>query len=721
MINDVLIIGGGAIGLAIAVELKLRGASVTVLCRDFHAAASLAAAGMLAPQAEKIPPGAMLDLCLLSRSLYPEWTRKLEEISGKPTGYRACGILAPIYEEVRGKRFEVRGVCEVNSASDLSASSDPPAYWLDKEAIHLYQPGLSEAVVGGWWYPEDAQVNNRALTLALWSAAESLGVTLRDGIVVEGILQQQRQVVGVQTSSGMFNAAHYVLATGAWSQELLPLPIRPKKGQMLSVRVPEHTYNDLSLDRVLFAPDVYIVPRRNATDTLRDRLIVIGATSEDVGFAPYNTPAGIQTLLERAIRLYPQLQNYPINELWWGFRPATPDELPILGCSACTNLTLATGHYRNGILLAPITARLIADSISNQKFDPLLEHFHYSRFYKDKSQESEVVGAALTDKLVGTQTKPLNPPVQDTKVTIHESEERIIQPSSFYLHPSLSPSQHPSAKMQTLDHSTEQALDRSLPIAGRTFQSRLMTGTGKYRSIEEMQQSVAASGCQIVTVAVRRVQTNAPGHEGLASALDWTKIWMLPNTAGCQTAEEAVRVARLGREMAKLLGQEDNNFVKLEVIPDQKYLLPDPIGTLEAAEKLVKEGCAVLPYINADPMLAKRLEDVGCATVMPLASPIGSGQGLKTTANIQIIIENAGVPVVVDAGIGTPSEASQAMEMGADALLINTAIAQAKNPAAMARAMNLATVAGRLAYLAGRIPIKTYASASSPHSGTITS
>ena len=236
-----------------------------------------------------------------------------------------------------------------------------------------------------------------------------------------------------------------------------------------------------------------------------------------------------------------------------------------------------------------------------------------------------------------------------------------------------------------------------------------------------MQQSVAASGCQIVTVAVRRVQTNAPGHEGLASALDWTKIWMLPNTAGCQTAEEAVRVARLGREMAKLLGQEDNNFVKLEVIPDQKYLLPDPIGTLEAAEKLVKEGFAVLPYINADPMLAKRLEDVGCATVMPLASPIGSGQGLKTTANIQIIIENAGVPVVVDAGIGTPSEAAQAMEMGADALLINTAIAGSKNPAAMARAMNLATVAGRLAYLAGRIPIKTYASASSPHSGTITS
>lgn len=273
--------------------------------------------------------------------------------------------------------------------------------------------------------------------------------------------------------------------------------------------------------------------------------------------------------------------------------------------------------------------------------------------------------------------------------------------------------------MQTLDKPLEKSLDDDLIIAGRKFHSRLMTGTGKYRNFDEMRQSIAASGCEIVTVAVRRVQTNAPGHEGLAEAIDWSKIWMLPNTAGCQTAEDAIRVARLGREMAKLLGQEDNNFVKLEVIPDTKYLLPDPIGTLEAAEQLVKEGFAVLPYINADPLLAKRLEEVGCATVMPLGSPIGSGQGIRNTANIQIIIENAKIPVVVDAGIGTPSEAAQAMEMGADALLINTAIAQATNPAAMAQAMNLATVAGRLAYQAGRIPVKSYASASSPMTGRI--
>ncbi len=261
--------------------------------------------------------------------------------------------------------------------------------------------------------------------------------------------------------------------------------------------------------------------------------------------------------------------------------------------------------------------------------------------------------------------------------------------------------------------------NNELVIAGHSFHSRLMTGTGKYQSLEAMTRSLTASGCEIVTVAVRRVQANAPGHEGLAEAIDWSKIWMLPNTAGCQTAEEAVRVARLGREMAKLLGQEENNFVKLEVIPDTKYLLPDPIGTLEAAEQLVKEGFAVLPYINADPLLAKRLEEVGCATVMPLGSPIGSGQGIKNAANIGIIIENATVPVVVDAGIGTPSEAAQAMEMGADAILVNTAIAQAQNPEAMAQAMALATQAGRLAYLSGRIPVKAYASASSPLSGLI--
>ena len=258
-----------------------------------------------------------------------------------------------------------------------------------------------------------------------------------------------------------------------------------------------------------------------------------------------------------------------------------------------------------------------------------------------------------------------------------------------------------------------------LVIGGRHFQSRLFTGTGKYPTMELMQKSIERSDCDMVTVAVRRVQSVAAGHAGLMEAIDWTRIWMLPNTAGCTTDEEAVRVARLGRELAKLAGQEDNTFVKLEVIPDSRHLLPDPIGTLRAAEQLVKEGFTVLPYINADPLLARHLEEAGCATVMPLGSPIGSGQGLNNAANISLIIENASVPVVVDAGIGVPSEAAQALELGADAVLVNSAIAMAGNPPAMAEAMGQAVLAGRTAFLSGRLPRRTQATASSPTTGLV--
>lgn len=640
----VVVIGGGAIGLAIAIEMKLRGWNVTVVRRNLAAAALGAAAGMLAPDAERVSPGPMRDLCWRSRRLYPVWVSKLEELTGKDCGFWACGILTPVYQP----------------------TSEQPVggYWLDKDTVYTYQPGLGEGLVGAWWYPDDAQVDNRQLSQLLNQAAQSLGVEMQDGVNVEGLITEAGQVTGLQTSVGTITADHYILAGGAWSGQLMPLPVRPVKGQMLRVRVPHHI-GELPLTRILFGEGIYIVPRKN-------RQIIIGATSEDVGFHEGNTPQGIQQLLQQATHLFPPLATYPIEEFWWGFRPTTPDELPILGASPWSNLTLATGHHRNGILLAPITAQLIADAITSTP-DPLLQHFHYQRSFK----------------------QPMS-----TILSTHTANFPKGQPKQ---------SLTPAAPI----------LDSPLEIAGKKFTSRLMTGTGKYRSIPEMQQSVISSGCEIVTVAVRRVQTNAPGHEGLAEALDWQKIWMLPNTAGCKTAEEAIRVARLGREMAKLLGQEDNNFVKLEVIPDPKYLLPDPIGTLQAAEQLVKEGFAVLPYINADPMLAQRLEEVGCATVMPLAAPIGSGQGLKTTANIQIIIENAHIPVVVDAGIGAPSEAAQAMEMGADALLINSAIALAENPVAMAFAMNAATVAGRIAYLAGRMPIKSYASPSSPVSGTV--
>lgn len=644
--TKILVVGGGVIGLATAIELKLRGAAVTVVSRSRNEAAAGAAAGMLAPSAEAIAPSPMLDLCRRSRQMYGGWIDKLQQLTGIDTGYLPNGILAPVYQKPK------------------STNSD--GVWLEADAVALYQPGLSSEIVGGWWYPEDGQVDNRQLFQALFAAAESLGVEVAQGITAIAFERSGGRVAHLLTNTGHFEADWYIAAGGAWTNKLLPMPVYPVKGQMLSLRMPGNEGQPLPLSRVLYGPNIYLVPRQ-------DGRLLVGATVEKVDWTPGNTPRGIQQLLEAATRLYQPLADWPIEEMWWGYRPATIDELPVLGVGDCENLVLATGHYRNGILLAPATAKLIADLIEGES-DPLLDYFSPLRFNRPNSKST-----AMT----------------------------IAQPSTDQI------SQLKSSSL------TVKASEDSLIIAGRSFSSRLMTGTGKYPNLEAMQQSIVSSGCEIVTVAVRRVQAQAAGHQGLAQAIDWNQIWMLPNTAGCKNAEEAVRVARLGREMAKLLGQEDNNFVKLEVIPDPKYLLPDPIGTLEAAEQLVREGFAVLPYINADPILAQRLEEVGCATVMPLGSPIGSGQGIKNAANIAIIIEQAKIPVVVDAGIGTPSEAAYAMELGADALLINSAIALAKNPPAMAQAMGLATRAGRLAYLSGRIPVRNSASASSPLTGTI--
>ncbi len=250
-----------------------------------------------------------------------------------------------------------------------------------------------------------------------------------------------------------------------------------------------------------------------------------------------------------------------------------------------------------------------------------------------------------------------------------------------------------------------------LTVAGKEFSSRLFLGTGKYASPEQTVAAIEASGTQLVTVAIRRLDLDNPNARTELDYIDWSRHSVLPNTAGCKTVDEALLTARLGRSVT------GSTWVKLEVIPDPKYLLPDPIGTLRAAEQLLSEGFVVLPYIHADPVLAKHLEEAGCATVMPLGSAIGSGQGILTLHEIKIIIENANVPVVVDAGIGAPSDAALAMEIGADAVLINTAVAKAQDPVLMAGAMKKAVEAGREAYLAGRIAAKPFASASSPVEG----
>ena len=250
-------------------------------------------------------------------------------------------------------------------------------------------------------------------------------------------------------------------------------------------------------------------------------------------------------------------------------------------------------------------------------------------------------------------------------------------------------------------------------LAGKSYRSRLIVGTGKYRDFTETKRAVDASGAEIVTVAVRRVNIPDPTKDNLLDVLDPAHYTILPNTAGCYTAEEAIRTARLAREAGV------GNLVKLEVIGDQKTLFPDVPATIEAAQVLVKEGFLVLPYINDDPIAAQKLEAIGCAAVMPLAAPIGSGLGIRNPYNIRIILEHSRVPVIVDAGVGTASDAAVAMELGCDAVLMNTAIAGAKDPILMADAMRQAVEAGRKAFLAGRIPRKLYATASSPIEGLL--
>lgn len=253
----------------------------------------------------------------------------------------------------------------------------------------------------------------------------------------------------------------------------------------------------------------------------------------------------------------------------------------------------------------------------------------------------------------------------------------------------------------------------TLRIANHKFSSRLFVGTGKYKSVEETEAALAESGAQVVTVALRRVNLEDRSEGSMMSLVMSGRWTILPNTAGCYTAEEAIRTLRLARE----LGIAD--LVKLEVIGDAKTLYPDNEQTLRAAETLVKEGFTVLPYCTDDPIICKKLEDVGCAAVMPLASPIGSGLGVCNPYNLRIILEQARVPVIVDAGVGTASDAAVAMELGCDGVLMNTAIAEAKSPLQMARAMRLAVDAGRLAFRAGRMPRRLYASASSPIGGLI--
>jgi glycine oxidase len=331
--TDVLVIGGGIIGLSIAIALSQKGANVTIVERDLCGrGATWAAAGMLAPEAERLE-GALLDFGIRSREMYPQWIANLMRLSGQDCGYWCCGIIAPVLEE-----------------SDRQVISEHPQYISREESLKRLS-GLGQSVLGSLWLPADGQVNNRKLTQALLAAARSLSIKILEGTTVYEIGQDRNWVTHLDTSAGKLQSDRYVLATGAWTRSLMPLPIKPIKGQMLSV-----FDSDRKLQRVIYAPSCYIVPRQDGT-------IVIGATVEDNGFDQGNTAAGIVQLLTNAISIYPAIADMSITETWWGFRPHAPNEVPLLGASDYENLVLATGHYRNGILFAPITAKVITDFI----------------------------------------------------------------------------------------------------------------------------------------------------------------------------------------------------------------------------------------------------------------------------------------------------------------------------------------------------------------------
>jgi len=382
---DILIIGGGVIGLATAVELALHGAKVKVLERGICAqAATWAAAGMLAPEAEQLD-GELLELGLRSRALYPEWVSKLNHITGEDCGYRQCGIFAPMI-----------GMSEWESHSK----------YIDRQQANSIQTGLSHDIAGGLWFPEDGQVDNRRLARVLLLAARSIGVEILEGVTVSQIAHSAGKVTHLATSHGDLKSDRYLLATGAWSKELMSLPVTPRKGQMLAVFDPNH-----SLERVLFAPNVYIVPRQDGSIIIgatvelervlfapnvyivprQDGSIIIGATVEDVGFTDGNTTAEIDRLLTEAISIYPSIANMSIQSTWWGFRPYAPNEMPIIGMSDYANLFLATGHYRNGILLAPITAHLIANSMGLESSGKNGDLQHFARLFSTVTAVGKIV------------------------------------------------------------------------------------------------------------------------------------------------------------------------------------------------------------------------------------------------------------------------------------------------------------------------------------------
>ena len=655
---------------------------------------------MLAPVGElTFGEPELLKMTLAAAELYPDFVAELEAASGISTGYRRDGALHVALD--RDEAAELRRVHELQRSLGLGAE------WLPPRRCRELEPGLTPSFNGGVHAPDEASVDPRALTAALLAALEAEGVEVLTGTEVKAALFDGERIAGVRTEGGEeLRAAAVVLAAGAWSgqAEWLPEParppVRPVKGQILELRARDGAA-PCAADRRLRARLPRAAPRRPPDRRRHGRGAGLrhgGHRGRRPRAAARGLPAAARGRRDGAGR--------------GDRRPAARDaRQPAAGRprAASTACSGRRGHYRNGILLAPLTADAIADRLEDAAASPTRSLFVSHRATKGE----RTGGGAMRIELNG---EPRELPAGATLAdAVRESgAEREGRGVAVALDGEVVPRAEwdstPLAEGQSVEVlAAIQGGAETWELGGRQWSSRLIAGTGGFRSLEQMEEALAASGAEIVTVALRRIDPAAKGS--VLDVLDRLGLFALPNTAGCFTARDAVRTARLAREAF------ETDWIKLEVIGDDRTLYPDAVELLDAAETLVGEGFTVLPYTNDDPILARRLEEAGCAAVMPLGSPIGSGAGIRNPYNIAIIAERAEVPVVLDAGIGTASDAALAMELGCDAVMAASSIFGAEDPTAMARALRGAVEAGHAARHAGRIPRRTHAEASTPEEG----
>ena len=699
---DAIFVGGGVIGLASAWRAAGRGARVCVLERDHPAAgATGVAAGMLAPAGEASwGEERLLGFNLESLRRWPDFADRLQDLSGIEVGFADRGALHVALD--RDEAENLRRRYELHRGLGLSSE------WLSGRACRQLEPGLATAVRGGARVPGEASVDPRRVVRGAAGGAGGRGRS-RSHRGGGRLGRTGGSSWRVETRDGRsFNAANLVLAAGCWSGRIdwIPSdarpPVRPVKGEILTLRGPAR---EPACEGIVAGERVYLVPRG-------DGRLIVGATVEERGFDTTVTAGGVHELLREAYRLIPEIAELELLEATAGLRPGSPDNAPLIGPSTVEGLLLATGHFRNGVLQAPLTADCVAALLGGE--DPPVDLLPFS------PQRSP--GAPLRprwgshERRAQREVRELLPDGATVEIAIEVSgaaaEQRGVAvavdgevvPRSAWEATRLREGQ----RIEVLA-AIQGGAENGFELGGRSWGSRLIVGTGGFRSLEQMEEALIASGTEIVTVALRRVDPEAEGS--VLELIRATRSLRAPqhrgllHGPGCSSHGQACAGGVRDR-----LGEARGDRRR-------PHALPDAVQLVEAAEALVDDGFTVLPYTNDDPILARRLEDAGCAAVMPLGSPIGSGMGIRNPYNMRIIAERAGVPVILDAGIGTASDAALAMELGCDGVLLASSVSRAEDPAGMATAMRAAVEAGWAARQAGRIPRRLHAEASTPLEG----